>query len=189
MRSERAAETRAAHRILRQEMVAVPAPPTGLTMCGLKDTRLFIVDEGAGLAGRLAMCLQAHGVSAMPLAFCEEVPDDAGGVVLLGGMAQVAGPADGFRHQRTAFRLARRLAPKLGTAGGLFVTVQDTGGDFGLAGAGERAWVGGFAALARTAAKEWPQAAVKAIDCARAERTAGELAEAITAELDRKSVV
>ncbi|MBO2446351.1 SDR family oxidoreductase [Actinomadura barringtoniae] len=166
-------------------MVAAPAPPTGLTMYGLSDARLFIVDEGAGLAGLLAELLQAQGVSAMPIGYCEEVPDDAGGVVLLGGMARVAEPADGFRHQRTAFQLARRLAPTLGSAGGLFVTVQDTGGDFGLAGTGERAWVGGFAALARTAAKEWPQAAVKAIDCARAERTSGELAEAITAELLR----
>ncbi|MEU5879380.1 SDR family NAD(P)-dependent oxidoreductase [Spirillospora sp. NPDC047279] len=163
--------------------MAVPAPPTGLTMYGLRDTRLFVVDEGTGLAAPLAECLRAQGVPATPSASCDEVPDDAGGVVLLGGMAPVAGPDDGFRHQRTAFRLARRLAHTLGTAGGLFVTVQDTGGDFGLAGAGERAWVGGFAALARTAAKEWPRAAVKAIDCARAGRALVELAEAITAEL------
>jgi NADP-dependent 3-hydroxy acid dehydrogenase YdfG len=164
-------------------MEAVPAPPTGLMLYGLRHVRLFVVDEGAGFAGRLAECLREHGVSVTPLTSCDEVPDDAEGVVLLGGMARVAEPADGFRRQRAAFRLARRLAPKLGTAGGPFVTVQDTGGDFGLAGTGERAWVGGLAALARTAAKEWPQAAVKAIDCARADRTSAELAEVVTAEL------
>ncbi|WP_433325369.1 SDR family oxidoreductase [Spirillospora sp. CA-294931] len=184
-RSDRAAGTPVTGRVVRQELVAVPAPSTGLAMCGLMDTRVLVVDEGAGLAGRLAECLRAQGVSATPIAFCEEVPDDAEGVVLLGGMARITEPADGFRQQRTAFRLARRLAPELGTTGGLFVTVQDTGGDFGLAGAGERAWVGGLAALARTAAKEWPRAAVKAVDCARADRTPGELAEAIAAELLR----
>ena len=55
--------------------------------------------------------------------------------------------------------------------GGVFVTVQDTGGGFGLADPDpRRAWLGGFAALARTAAQEWPAAAVKAIDCQRGGR-------------------
>jgi NADP-dependent 3-hydroxy acid dehydrogenase YdfG len=53
--------------------------------------------------------------------------------------------------------------------GGLFVTVQDTGGDFGLqSDPGARAWLGGLAGLAKTAAQEWPQAVVRAIDLASA---------------------
>ena len=46
-----------------------------------------------------------------------------------------------------------------------------------------RAWLGGLAALARTAAKEWPRASVKAIDCATAGRSPAAVADAIVAEL------
>jgi NADP-dependent 3-hydroxy acid dehydrogenase YdfG len=69
-----------------------------------------------------------------------------------------------------------------------FVTVQDTGGDFGLSGYRTgtdpgRAWLGGSAALARTAAKEWPASSVKAIDVATAGRSPAETADAIVGEL------
>ena len=48
--------------------------------------------------------------------------------------------------------------------GGVFCTVQDTGGCFGLTDPDpQRAPFGGLAALARTAAREWPRAAVKAM--------------------------
>jgi NADP-dependent 3-hydroxy acid dehydrogenase YdfG len=69
--------------------------------------------------------------------------------------------------------------------GGVFVVVQDTGGAFGLERGADptRAWLGGLVALARTAAREWPRAAVKAIDCATAGRAAPAVAEAIVAEL------
>ena len=46
-----------------------------------------------------------------------------------------------------------------------------------------RAWLGGLAALARTAAKEWPRASVKAIDCAMTGRSPAAVASAIVAEL------
>jgi NAD(P)-dependent dehydrogenase (short-subunit alcohol dehydrogenase family) len=64
------------------------------------------------------------------------------------------------------------------------VTVQDTGGDFGLGGnAPGRAWLGGVAGLARTAAKEWPDASVRVVDCERGGRDDEEVAEAIVREL------
>ena len=47
------------------------------------------------------------------------------------------------------------------------MTVQDTGGDFGLAmNPGEHAWLGGLSGLAKTAAQEWPLAVVRSIDLA-----------------------
>jgi hypothetical protein len=76
------------------------------------------------------------------------------------------------------------VAARFSSEGGAFVTVQDTGGDFGLSGRdATRAFLGGVSALARTAALEWPAAAVKAIDIDRASRDAGALAQAILAEL------
>lgn len=85
----------------------------------------------------------------------------------------------------TARRSARRaLAPRAAGGGGLFVTVQDTGGDFGLGGhAPGRAWLGGTAGLARTAAKEWPDVQVRVLDCERGGRDDEEVADAIVCEL------
>ena len=68
--------------------------------------------------------------------------------------------------QRAALASARTFAAAKGKR--FFVVLQDTGGDFGLAGrAGVRAWSGGLAGLAKTAAAEWPEASAKAIDVER----------------------
>jgi hypothetical protein len=83
---------------------------------------------------------------------------------------------------REALRAARSVAARFAKEGGTFVTVQDTGGDFGLSGS-ERAWLAGPAALARTAAIEWPSAHVRAIDVGRVGRSPDEVAEALCAEL------
>jgi hypothetical protein len=112
------------------------------------------------------------------------LPADARAVVHLGGLARIGSADDALEVQRNVFRAARSVASRFGAEGGLFVTVQDTGGDFGLdGGQPDRAWLAGIAALARTAAKEWPQASVKAIDCERGARDADAVAEAIVGEL------
>ena len=85
---------------------------------------------------------------------------------------------------REAFRAAHAVAQRFRETGGLFITVQDTGGDFGLAGRGAvRAWMGGVAALAKTARDEWPLATCKALDVQRATRSDASVADAIVAEL------
>ena len=85
---------------------------------------------------------------------------------------------------REAFAAARTVAGHFASKGGVFVTVQDTGGDFGLSGAGGvRAWLGGIGALAKTAAEEWPLALVRAIDLERGGRNDGAVADALVAEL------
>ena len=48
--------------------------------------------------------------------------------------------------------------------GGVVVTVQDTGGDFGLGGCEPlAAWAAGLPGLVKTAAQEWPAAGVRAL--------------------------
>ncbi|MEU3878215.1 SDR family oxidoreductase, partial [Streptomyces sp. NPDC029704] len=132
----------------------------------------------------LAEELRREGAAAESVSAAEEIPDDAHGVVLLGGLRQSAGVDEMLEIQRAAFRAARLMAPRLAEHGGVLVTVQDTGGDFGLSGGhGLRAWSGGLAALARTVARECPAAAVKAVDCERSGRTPEETADAIVAEL------
>ncbi|SCF61417.1 SDR family NAD(P)-dependent oxidoreductase, partial [Streptomyces sp. Ncost-T10-10d] len=109
---------------------------------------------------------------------------DARGVVHLGGLTGGGTPDHAREVHRSVFRAARAVAGQAAERGGLFVTVQDTGGDFGLDGhAPDRAWLGGVAGLTRTVAKEWPGVSVKAVDCERGGRSDEEVAEAIVREL------
>jgi acyl transferase domain-containing protein/NADP-dependent 3-hydroxy acid dehydrogenase YdfG/acyl carrier protein len=157
------------------------APAPGLAMAGLGDEPLAVTEDGSGIAQLLVAKLAGHGIHAAVVA---GLPADARAVVHLGGLARIGSADDALEVQRNVFRAARSVASRFGAEGGLFVTVQDTGGDFGLdGGQPDRAWLAGIAALARTAAKEWPQASVKAIDCERGARDADAVAEAIVGEL------
>ena len=166
----------AAAPVARREVRAVPAPASGLAMLGLTAGPLAVTDDGTGIAPLLVARLARHGIHAQVVT---HVPADAAGVIALDGLRPVASVDEALEAERAAFRAAREIATRMGADGGIFVTVQDTGGDFGLSGyrtgtgavhRSVRAWLGGLAALARTAAKEWPRASVKAIDCATAGR-------------------
>ena len=98
-------------------------------------------------------------------------------VIFLAGLSDADGDA-ADRIAMRAFQAARVVANDCAA----FVTVQDTGGDFGLSGTGNP-WMGGLAGLAKTAAIEWPNAGVKAIDLQRGGRTPKELAKALSLEL------
>ncbi|MET8569203.1 SDR family NAD(P)-dependent oxidoreductase [Streptomyces sp. NPDC004783] len=164
---------------------AVPSAPSGLAVAGLLDGPLVVTGaapHGIALAGLVARKLAERGVDATVAA---DVPEDAHGVVHLGALTGDATPEGARDVHLSAFRAARALAARAAAGrGAVFVTVQDTGGDFGLGGrACDRAWLGGVAALARTAAKEWPDASVRALDCERGGRGDEEVAEAIVREL------
>jgi NADP-dependent 3-hydroxy acid dehydrogenase YdfG len=157
------------------------AAPSGMAMAGLGRDLVHVVDGGSGLAEAVAGQLAAAGVRSVAV---RQPPPDARAVVLLDGLAPVDGPRGAASLHRAAFQQAREVAPGMTRDGALFVVVQDTGGDFGLSGRqGVRAWAGGLAALARTAAKEWPMASVKTIDCERGDRDDAAVATAIAAEL------
>lgn len=157
------------------------APAPGLAMAGLGDEPLAVTEDGSGIAQLVVAKLADHGIHAAVVA---GVPADARAVVHLGGLARIDSADDALELQRDAFRAARSVASRFTAQGGLFVTVQDTGGNFGLdGGQPDRAWLAGIAALARTVAKEWPEASVKAVDCERGARDADAVAEAIVGEL------
>ena len=178
-----AADASPAAAIQRFALREVAAPAVGMALAGLLGAeRMAITDDGAGLAPLLAAKLAERGVRASVVS---TVPPDADAVIFLGGMRPVADADEAIAVNREAFRAARAVAGRFSTeAGGAFVTVQDTGGDFGLRGHdATRAWLGGVSALARTAALEWPHAAVKAIDCERGGRDLAAVAGAIRDEL------
>ncbi len=143
--------------------------------------QIAIIDDRGGVAKALARLLSDRGLRTR---ISRHVPEEADVVIFLGGLATVADPEQAIEVERAAFNAARRLAPRVETEPGVFVTVQDTGGDFGLSGAaGNRAWLGGLAGLAKTAAQEWPRVSVRAIDIERGKRDPGEIAAALAAEL------
>jgi acyl transferase domain-containing protein len=167
--------------LTRMVTTTTAAPRPGRPLAGLGLGELTIVDDDTGVAPRLAACLARHGVAAN---VADTVAPDAAGVVFLGGLADIRDPEDGVDIQRRAIGVASTVAARLTERGGVFVTVQDTGGAFGASRDEPiRVWLGGLAALARTAAQEWPQASVRAIDCARGGQDPAAVAEAIAAEL------
>jgi acyl transferase domain-containing protein len=157
----------------------VQAPPSGMVRAGLAgDTPLLILDGGSHVGAALAAELNAHGVASEVV---DELPEDATAVVFLGGLSEFDSVAAACSTNHAAFAAARVVAQ----APRAFVTVQDTGGKFGLSPELDevRAWSGGLTALARTAAIEWPGAAIKSVDLQRADRTPVELARALADEL------
>jgi acyl transferase domain-containing protein/NAD(P)-dependent dehydrogenase (short-subunit alcohol dehydrogenase family) len=159
--------------LLRLAALPVPAPAAGLALPGLLGCRVAVIDGGSGLAAALVGRLGTHGVAAVEAA----ASGDAEGVIHLGGLAP--DPMSALAVIRDVFRTARGFDPD---RGGVFVVVQDTGGDFGPS-APARAAFAGLAASARTLTKEWPAVSVKAIDCPTSGRDPETVAEAIEREL------
>ncbi|HEX4611994.1 MAG TPA: SDR family NAD(P)-dependent oxidoreductase, partial [Urbifossiella sp.] len=170
----------------RYEVRVADAPASGFAMFGLRQASplALVSPDGAheriaDIALSLAEQMRACGLEARVE---REVPPGARGVIFLGGLYPVANADQALQVQRDAFRAARAFAQSDQPAG-VFVTVQDTGGDFGVSGCGDRAWLGGLAGLVKTAAAEWPDVAVKAIDLEQGERSPEALAAAVLGEL------
>ncbi|MGW1108984.1 SDR family NAD(P)-dependent oxidoreductase [Streptomyces sp. NPDC002540] len=166
--------------VSRSVTVALQRPAPGLELPGLRDRVLTVVDGGSGLADAVVEELRRHGVTAV----ADDAPGAATrGLILLGGLRAIGSSEEAVAVNRLVFQAVRDAAGGLAEQG-VLVTAQDTGGDFGLDGtAGDRAWLGGIAGLARTAAKEWPGAAVKALDVERGGRDPQKLAAALIEEL------
>ncbi|MCO4746201.1 MAG: SDR family oxidoreductase [Proteobacteria bacterium] len=157
----------------------VPAAPAGFMVAGLDKGLIAVTRDGLGVAEALAAKLTAAGLNA---AAVDGVPADAASAVFLGGLANVD-VAGARAVNKAAFAASKVIAAKLASEGGAFITVQDTDGDFGLSGASDRAWLGGLPGLVKTAAQEWNDAGLKAIDLERGGRDAEALADALFAEL------
>jgi len=157
------------------EVVATAAP--GLGLAGLAACKeIHIVGDGGGVARELAARLGSRAL------LVDEPSPEAEAVIILAGLGGAGGADTAGLAVRQVFRAARTVAGAFTRRGGVFVTVYDSGGDFGRSG-GDRAWLAGIAGIAKTAAQEWPRASVKAIDLAGGDRPAVVLADAIVAEL------
>ncbi len=158
-------------------VAVVAAPPPGLGLAGLAAcSTIHIVGDGAGVAQELAARL---GMRAL---LVDAPPPEAEAVIVLAGLGGAGDEDAAGIAVRRVFRAARTIAGAFTRRGGVFVTVHDSGGDFGRSG-GDRAWLAGIAGIAKTAAQEWPRASVKTIDLEKGRRPAAVLADAIVAEL------
>jgi len=142
---------------------------------------VLVTENGGPLPKALVAELQNRGVNAVLTA---TVPPGASAVVFMGGLRKIANVDAAIAVEREAFDVARTLAPTLTENGGLFVTVQDTGGAFCTTKTpGDRAYLAGVPALVKTASQEWPNAAVKAVDIEIGKRKSKAVAKALANEL------
>jgi acyl transferase domain-containing protein/NADP-dependent 3-hydroxy acid dehydrogenase YdfG/acyl carrier protein len=142
-----------------------PVPPSGFAMAGLRDGEVFITREEPELADALEHALTVRGVKARAV---DLVPDEAGAVICLAALASARTPEDCVDLHLSAFHAARSVA-KSKSRSRLFVTVASSG----------TATPVGVASIVKTAAWEWPNASVRAIDIDTldAERLTAELLE------------
>jgi len=174
------AETPIPSNLGRYRLELIEAPSTGLAQAGLLLGEVHVTGGGE-LDEALAAELRARGVDAHATA---RLPEGVAACVYLGGLREVANEDAAVAVNRDAFAVARRLAQRLEQGRGLFVTVQDTGGAFGLGPLDpRRAWLAGLPALVKTASQEWPLASLKSIDLERGGRDARALATALADEL------
>lgn len=131
-------------------------------MPGLRQFPMYMNRDAYGLADKLAVKLVERGVEAI---VTDEIPPSARHVIYLGVTGEPHGADQAQQMNHAAFAAARNIAQTMEDHGGIFWTVQSTGGDFGLSGKlGNGVGSAGLAALAKTAVKEWPKTVVKAID-------------------------
>ncbi len=153
------------------DWVARAAP--GLGMPGLFACRRIAVVEGsAGIGVELARRLAALGLPAVAVA---AVDAEADGVIDLRALAPAGDPDSSVEVMKRAFQLARAVAPRLAAGGGAYVLASPL--------PEEQPWLAGLAALARTAALEWPAARVRGIAVGGLDRSAAEVAEDLFHEL------
>ena len=131
------------------------APPSGLAMAGLRDGEVLITGEDPEFAAELEQVMTSHEIKARVV---DAVPEQASAVISLAALGPVNSAQDGIDMHLRAFRAARSVATSNGHSR-LYVTVQSTGGRFC-----ESDVPLGVASLAKTAAWEWPNGSVRAID-------------------------
>lgn len=139
-------------------------------MAGLRDGEILITREDPVFADNLERVMISRGIKARAV---DEVPEEAGAVISLAALGAAASPAGCVDVHVRAFHAARSVA-KSSSRSRVFVTVQSTGARFV-----EAAVPIGVASLVKTAAWEWPNASVRAIDMETldAERLTAELLE------------
>jgi NAD(P)-dependent dehydrogenase (short-subunit alcohol dehydrogenase family)/acyl carrier protein len=156
------------------------SPASGLAIAGLKSANpLYMVEDNLGVAPILEKMLNELKINTLLI---KKIPTNAKAVIFLKGIDSLPKeePVKGaVELSKEAFETARACGAGILKEGGIFVTVQDVCGNF----PDDRVWSGGLGALAKTAAIEWPNAAVRAIDIECKGRSPESIAKSLFNEL------
>jgi NAD(P)-dependent dehydrogenase (short-subunit alcohol dehydrogenase family) len=173
--------------VVRLQPCVVKAKPFGITMFGVfSGNTVYLIKDNRGIAEELSACLTQAGINNV---VTDVLPQQAFSAIFLKGLDILDG--DTLNKQleinESAFAAAKVCGEKLiknPDTSGIFVTVQDTGGDFGIQSIMENGLHGaGLSGLVKTARHEWKNATVKAIDIECGERSNRQIAHAIFTEI------
>jgi acyl carrier protein/NADP-dependent 3-hydroxy acid dehydrogenase YdfG len=147
------------------EAVLLERPRSGFAMAGLfGGVVVHVTNENPSFANEVVALLEKLGISASVVS---AVPVGASAAISLAAVTQARSAAQSLESHLKAFHAAQAVAQSEG-ATRLFVTVQSSGGRFGIGGGEgkteEAVMPCGVAGLVKTAAREWENASVKAID-------------------------
>ncbi|MEJ2609839.1 MAG: SDR family NAD(P)-dependent oxidoreductase [Candidatus Thiodiazotropha sp.] len=155
----------------RQQPKIIAKASSGFTLHALTTSSMvYITNEHPSLALAIAGIFQTHQILCQ---IVSELPETAAAVISLTALADELSSSTSLSVHLKALKIAKTVARHPKSSERLFVTIQSTGGDFGLsADPGNGAWGAGIAAITKTAAQEWPGASIKAIDVANPDKAA-----------------
>ncbi len=149
--------------LIRREVREFAAEPPGLPLPGLAGCAdIAVKDDGEdGIAAWLVDELRIKG---LPARLVDTVLPNCHGLIIPAGFSRTYDTKNSTEFHLEALGMLQALGDSPNTPK-VLVTIQNSGGDFNLSGRCEAgARLGGIAAMAKTAAVEWPHASVKCID-------------------------
>ena len=162
------------------------APATDSSPCDLDNfKKVVLIPDDNGISDALKTILEREGFS---VTITQLPSPDTDIVIFLSGLNDSVEPAQTLAIHESAFLAAHQVASRFIQSGGMFITVQDTGGRYFLddhPSDSNRAWISGLPGLVKTAALEWPKALLKSIDLEKGDRPPETLAQVIFDELQR----
>lgn len=140
-----------------------------------------VTNDGGGIAQALAKAL---GAKHYQVEVCDKIPSHCDVAILLEGLKSHRNIEDAIGANFDVFYQAKNIADRFANKGGLLITLQETGGHFGLTQMPPyKAWTGGIAALSKTAQREWPHATCRAIDFNRDGKHLDLIVQQLTSEI------
>ena len=153
----------------------------------LPGDHIYLIKDSGSVAEKLAQKLSSIGIKSKVVPMSESVPDHPSHIIHLAGLGQNMNFKTSMEINSSLFYWARQCGKVFshGSKEGLFVTVYETGGHFGIKSpVGDNIYLSGFAGLAKTLSKEWGASCVKSIDI-----NYSELGEEKTADLIFKELL
>ncbi len=161
--------------------VIPPVLVTEKKIDSLHEKSIAITQDELGIAELLKSQLEEIGCKVQIVANLPEKCDIA---IVLDALIKTDSVDAHLAINHKVFTQARIIAPTFSEHGGIFITVQNTGGQFALTSTNlANIYSSGLSGLVKTAAQEWPKAICKAIDLEMKDQTLDQLVKKIVYEI------